>query len=177
MIANSSSLATLQAEWQSVVRMHERVEHLVISTFAFDTKKSPAFGDVLYNLPLLLAFDVLKQVLLQAREEGLISSSQRQLSDLMDSAKTALEWIDWQLLWEGVKRQDEVAEGNQLFGDSQCLKYIAFIEAQLVAWGIIMAAEPCSPRSFFSFRNAHLPERRKTWMVNLAKTPGALSGA
>ena len=177
MIVNPSSLASLQAEWDGAVRMRDRVRHLVSSTFAFDTKKSPAFGDVLYNLPLLLAFNVLKQVLLQAREEGLISSSQRQLSDLMDSAKTALEWIDWQLLWEGVKRQDEVAEGNKLFGDGQCLKYIAFIEAQLVAWGIITAAEPCSPPSFFSFRNTHLPERRKTWMVHLAKTPGSLLGA
>ena len=66
MIANPSSLATLQAEWQTVVQMRERMRALSASTFAFDASISPAFGDILYNLPFRLAFDVLKQVLLQA---------------------------------------------------------------------------------------------------------------
>jgi hypothetical protein len=137
MIANPNSLATLQTEWQGVIQMRERMRHLVVSTFAFDAKKSPAFGDLLYNLPFLLAFDVLKHVLLQAREEGLFTASRHRLSDLMDSAKEALSWVDWQCLWEGMKRRNEVAHDGKLFGDIQCLQYIADIEAQLVAWGII----------------------------------------
>ena len=140
MIANPSSLETLQAEWQGVVQMRERIQNLVISTFAFDAKKSPVFGDILYNLPLRLAFDVLKQVLLQAKDEGLIRSSRRQLGDLVESAKTSLPWIDWQRLREGVKRRNEVVQGGKLFGDQQCLQDIADIEAQLLAWGIITAA-------------------------------------
>ena len=140
MIANPSSLATLQAEWQAVVQMRERIQNLVISTFALDVKKSPVFGDILYNLPLRLAFDVLKQVLLQAKDEGLIRSSRRQLADLVESAKTSLPWIDWQRLREGVKRRNEVVHGGKLFGDTQCLQDIADIEAQLLAWGIITAA-------------------------------------
>ena len=140
MIANPSSLVTLQAEWQGVVQMRERIQNLVISTFAFDAKKSPVFGDILYNLPLRLAFDVLKQVLLQAKDQGLIRSSRRQLGDLVESAKTSLPWIDWQRLLEGVKRRNEVLHGGKLLGDQQCLQDIADIEAQLLAWGIITAA-------------------------------------
>jgi len=140
MIANPSSLETLQAEWQGVVQMRERVQNLVISTLALDAKKSPVFGDILYNLPLRLAFDVLKQVLLQAKDEGLIRSSRRQLGDLVESAKTSLPWIDWQRVREGVKRRNEVVQDGKLFGDTQCLQDIADIEAQLLAWGIITAA-------------------------------------
>jgi hypothetical protein len=133
MIVNPSALSALQSEWQGVVRMRERVRHLVVSTFAFDSTQSPTFGDVLYNLPLVLAFDVLTQVLLHAKDEGRFTSSVNQLDDLMDSAKTAFSWIDWQHLRDGVTRRNEVAQSGKLFGDLQCLLYIARIEDQLAA--------------------------------------------
>jgi hypothetical protein len=140
MIMNLNSVATLQAEWDGAVRMRDRVRHLVISTFAFDAKKSPAFGDLLYNLPFLLAFSVLKEVLLQAREEGRFTSSRPQLGDLIDSAKNSLPWIDWQCLREAVKRRNEVMQNGKLLGDVQCLQDIADVEAQLIAWDIIASA-------------------------------------
>src|SRR5215212_7235232 len=109
MITNSNSLRTLQSEWQGVVRMRDRVRHLVVSTFAFDAAQSPSFGDVLYNLPLVLAFDVLTKALILAKDEGLFTSYGDQLDELIDSAKTALSWLDWQYLRDGVKRRNEVA--------------------------------------------------------------------
>jgi hypothetical protein len=140
MIVNLNSLGTLQAEWNGVVQMRERMRQLALSIFAVDAKKSPAFGDILYNLPFLLAFGVLKQVLLQARDEGRFTSSRPQLSVLMDSAKNSLPWIDWQCLREAVKRRNEVVQNGRLFGDIQCLQDMADIEAQLLAWGIITTA-------------------------------------
>jgi hypothetical protein len=140
MIANPTSLKTLQAEWDGVVRMRERMRNLVVSTFALNTLTSPAFGDILYNLPFLLAFDVLKQALLQAREEGHFTGTGYQLGDLMDIAKASLRWIDWECLRKGVTRQSQVAHDGKLYGDVQCLRDIAAIEAQLAAWGIIPAA-------------------------------------
>ena len=119
--------------------MRERMRHLVVSTFALNTLTSPVFGDILYNLPFLLAFDVLKQVLLQAKEDGQFIGSGYQLGDLMDGAKTSLPWIDWQCLQDGAKRQSEVARDGKLYGDVRCLQDIADIEAQLVAWRIIPA--------------------------------------
>ena len=137
MIANPSSLANLQAEWQAVVQMRERMEGLITSTFAFDASTSPAFGDVLYNLPFRLAFDVLKKALLQAKDEGLITTSQQRLADLMDSAITSLPWNNWQGLREAVRRRNEVVHGGKLLGDEQCLQDIADVESQLIAWRII----------------------------------------
>ena len=140
MIANLNSLATLQAEWQGVVQMRERMQQLVISTFAFDPITSPAFGNVLYNLPFLLAFDVLKHVLLEAKEDGQFLVSGPRLGDLMDSAQISLPWVDWQGLREAVNRRNEVAHDGKLLGDKQCLQDIADVEAQLLAWGVLTTA-------------------------------------
>ena len=137
MIANPSSLSDLQAEWQAVVQMRNRMRELVNSTFAFDVSTSPAFGGILYNLPFRLAFDVLKKVLLEARDEGLINTSQQRLADLVDGASKTLPWSNWQALREAVRRRNEFVHEGKLLGDEQCLQDIADVEAQLVAWHII----------------------------------------
>jgi hypothetical protein len=140
MIANPHSRAVLQAEWQGVVRMRERMDHLVVSTFAFDPITSPIFANIFYNLPLLLAVDVLKQVLLQMnKEEGVTTSSPRELDDLMETAKASIPWLDWPCLREAVRRRNQVTHDGKLFGDVQCQQDIADIKAQLIAWGVIPA--------------------------------------
>ena len=152
MIVDPSKLLSIQSDWQGVLQMRDRVRHLVLSTFAYDEIHSPIFGNILYNLPLVLAFDVLTQVLLLARDEGRFTNSRPQLEDLMDSARTSLPWIDWQLLRDGARLRNEVGHNGKLFGDVQCLRYIAYIEAQLVAWGVITLAERPVPVSLMSFR-------------------------
>jgi len=137
MIVDPSSLATLQDEWQTVMQMRERMKELVISTLAVDASTSPAFGDVFYNLPFRLAFEVLKKVLLQAKGEGLIPASQQRLADLMDSATSSLPWNNWQSLRDAVKRRNEVVHEGKLLGDEQCLQGIDDVESQLIAWRII----------------------------------------
>ena len=116
MIINPNSLTTLQDKWQGVIRMRELMDHLVISTFAFDPATSPAFGNILYNLPFLLAFDVLKQVLVQAQEEGRFRGPGQELPDLMEAAKLSLSWLDWQTLREASRRQSEVTRDGKLWG-------------------------------------------------------------
>lgn len=141
MILNPSSLTPLQEKWQGVIQMRERMDHLVISTFAFDPITSPAFGNILYNLPFLLALDVLRQVLLQAKEQEQFAGSGQELADLMEAAKISVPWLDWQSLRKAATRQNEVAHQAKLWGDRECLRDISNIEAQLCAWGIITAAK------------------------------------
>ena len=146
MIENSNLSATLQSEWQGVIRMRERMDHLVISTFAFDPVSSPVFCNILYNLPFLLAVNVLKQALLQLGEVEQWIGSKHALCDLMDRAKTSLAWIDWTGLRESVARGNELIQNGRLFGDQQCLQGIAEIEAQLLAWKLITTPEPSGLR-------------------------------
>src|SRR5882762_5888551 len=105
MIVNANTVTALRSEWTGVVRMRDRMKLLVTATFAGGAFTAPALATVVYNLPLLLAFDVLKQVLLAARDEGQFACSRSQLGNLMDSARVALSWIDWNSLREGVRRR------------------------------------------------------------------------
>ena len=137
MIVNTSSIPDLQVEWDGVIQMRERMKSLVVVTFANGAITAPALAKVVYNLPLLLAFDVLKQALQQAKLDGRFSCPRDQLGVLMDHAKPTLPWIDWDRLREGVRRRNGVAHDGKLFDSHQCLQDIANVEAQLTAWGII----------------------------------------
>jgi len=115
MAIDPGTLLTLQDQWDGVVRMRERMDHLVISTFAFDPITSPVFGDILYNLPLTLAINVLNAALAQVSDVGLV-------------------------MQEILQRGHELAQQGKLFGDKQCLRDIAAIESQLLNWGLITVA-------------------------------------
>ena len=124
MIADTDELTKLQSEWAGVVHMLNRMKTLVTVTFATGGITGNALGNVVYNLPLLLAFDVLKQSLVQARNEGLIVDSRNQLGALMDSGQEALQWIDWDGLRGGVRRRNEVAHDGKLFDSQQCIQSV-----------------------------------------------------
>ena len=112
---------------------------LVVVTFATGAITGPALAGVVYNLPLLLAFDALQQTLAKARDEKLFQCSRNQLGNLMESSKSCLPWNDWSALRDGVRRRNEVAHDGQLFDAKQCLLDISNVEAQLHAWGITEA--------------------------------------
>ncbi len=148
MIVSTAASAVLSSEWTGVIRMCDRMKLLVIATFAGGAITGTALRNVVYNLPLLLALDVLKQALVQARDEKLFACSRTQLGDLMESARDSLPWIDWKGLREGVRRRNEVAHDGKLVDSEQCIQDIASVEAQLVAWGVIDADQPrdCADR-------------------------------
>ncbi len=137
MIVNTAAGAALSTEWTGVVRMLDRMKKLVVGTFAGGGMTAPGLAMVIYNLPLLLAFDVLKQSLVQARDENSFTCSRGELGKLMKSARNSLPWIDWKGLRDGVQRRNEVAHDGKLFDSAQCIQDIANVEAQLVSWGII----------------------------------------
>jgi hypothetical protein len=137
MIADATTIVSLQSEWLGVVKMRERMQHLVTATFAGAGFTAPALAKVVYNLPLLLAFDVLRQVLLAARDEKAFVCSSDQLGTLMDRSKSDIPWIDWDELRAGVRRRNEVAHDGKLFKSDQCIRDIANVENQLVAWVVI----------------------------------------
>jgi hypothetical protein len=141
MILSPSTVEELRSAWTGVVQMRERMKTIVIVTFAGGALTGPTLRNVVYNLPLLLAFDVLKQVLAEARDEKLFVCSPRaQLGELMECGKESLSWIDWGNLREGVRRRNSVAHDGKLFDGKQCLQDIANVEAQLLAWEIVGAA-------------------------------------
>ena len=67
---NSTSVEKLRSAWNGVVLQRERMKSTVMITFAggstlsgFSVLAGFKVRDIVYNLPLLLAFDVLKKAL------------------------------------------------------------------------------------------------------------------
>ncbi len=147
MIADTDELTKLQSRWAGSDHMLDRMKKLVTVTFATGGITSHGLSLVVYNLPLLLAFDVLKQTLAQARSEGLITCSGNHLGPLMDSGRDALPWEDWEGLRDGVRRRNEVAHDGKLFDSQQCIQDIERVKVQLVAWDIISAGPRDDPGS------------------------------
>ena len=139
MIKDPSELTRLQTEWAGVQRMRDRMKLLLTATFASGAFTAPALGDVVYNLPLLLAFDVLRQVLVALKDEGAFTCRTSQLGPLVDAAKSALPWRDWQEIRDGVRRRNEVAHDGMLHNAKSCNKDIEAVGHELVAWGVIDA--------------------------------------
>src|SRR5262245_633686 len=125
-----TTIEHLRTEWAGVVKMQKRMKTLVVVTFTGGALTAPTLRQVLYNLPLLLAFDVLRQTLARANGKyDFLSSRRRQptLGALMDAAKERLPWCDWLELRDGVRRRNAVAHDGQLFEAKQCLSDIANI--------------------------------------------------
>ena len=137
MIFSSTTAAELSTEWSGVIRMRERMQKQVVG--AFVGLHGVGLSSILYNLPLLLAFDMLKTALERARAEKLFDCQGRHpgLSKLMECAKDKLDWIDWNSLQEGVRRRNAIAHDGELYDSEQCLQDIENVEAQLVSWGVV----------------------------------------
>lgn len=140
MVTDPIALQGLQEEWAGVRLMRQRMQSLCVTTFADGAISATALPKIVYNLPLLLAFDVLRQVLRQLRNERKFTCPQSQLGSLVEASKAALPWLDWQAVRDGVHRRNGVAHDGELFDSDTCLADITRIEQQLIAWGVIDAA-------------------------------------
>jgi len=123
-LSNGEAVAKLAEEWQGVVRMRERL------------RKQGASVEALYNLPLLLAFDVLRSALRAIKKEGRFSSDGNGLRALMKAAEEVVPWVDYRALRKGAKRRNAVAREGELFPAATCQHDVDNVSAQLRAWGI-----------------------------------------
>jgi hypothetical protein len=117
--------------------MRQRMKVLVVVTFAGGALTGGALREILYNVPLLLAYDVLRDVLRQMKRERLFAAKSGDLGPLVDAAKGAVPWVDWDGIRKGVATRNEIAHKAQLRPGPACLEDIARIETQLVAWKIL----------------------------------------
>ena len=139
MILSSTAVTRLKLEWAGVVKMRHQMKTLIFVAHAGGGLAGPPLRKVIFNLPLLLAFDVLREALRKAKREKLLVCERDTLGGLMECGKHSLPWIDWPTLREGVRRRNEVAHDGKLFEQTQCLQDIASVEAQLIEWKVIDA--------------------------------------
>jgi hypothetical protein len=141
MIKDPAVLAEIRADWGEVRAMRGRLAGTTLAAHAFSDGGNLAIsrlGNVVHNLPFLLASEVLKRAVRQLRNENAFSAgSSDNMVKLMDAARSQLSWRDWQALRDGVDRRNEIAHDGTLHDRATCDRHMDAIEAQLVAWGIV----------------------------------------
>jgi hypothetical protein len=135
LITDIPALATIRSEWSAVVKVRERMNKLMSGPVG--SVADGALHSVVYNLPLLLAFDVLGKVLRALKRQRQVPGERDQLGDLMDIFQGDPSWLEWSVLRDGVRRRNAIAYAGELFSGVECLTDIEAVEEQLREWGIL----------------------------------------
>jgi hypothetical protein len=137
MIKDSAELARLKAGWAGFSAMRERMGILVAGTFVGGAFTAPALAGVVYNLPLLLAYDVLADVLRASRKQGDFRCKSAFLGPMMKASRNELDWVDWDVLRNGVDLRNAVAHDGALHDAGTCATAMDAVQRQLEAWKVL----------------------------------------
>jgi hypothetical protein len=135
LITNATALAAIRSEWSAVLKVRERMNRLMAGPVG--SVADGALHSVVYNLPLLLAFDVLGKVLRALKRQRQVPGERDQLGDLMDIFQGDPSWLEWSVLRDGVRRRNAIAYAGELFPGVECLADIEAVEEQLREWQIL----------------------------------------
>lgn len=98
--------------------------------------------DLCFNLLLASAFSVIEEALRQLRDEGKFSGNVNRLGPLMANSRSVLPWVDWALVDAGRNDRNQSVHARTYLAHAKCRDYIAAIERELVAWGVLTSATP-----------------------------------
>lgn len=94
-----------------------------------------------FNLPFVLAFAVLDMVLGELMQQGQFEPTKKKnryyLGDMMEYSKDTLDWRNYGVVSDGVKKRNDLAHHAELMSKEKCLKYIDAIERELTGWAIL----------------------------------------
>lgn len=114
-----------------MLRMRGEIQRLIFASG--DDGRPGRLADVAFNLPMLLAFDVLKKTVEFAIKEQKLGTKKGWVQD----ARVLPKWIKFANFTAINDRRDEIVHDGVLHPRLQCSSDIAFIEAQLVSWRVI----------------------------------------
>lgn len=137
MITDEEALSELRDLWAGMLRTRAKVKSAIASSLGAPGAMTFMIADLAHNLPFIQAFSVLNDILLRLREEGHFKCKSFFLGALLNASKKVLEWIDFELILEGVDRRNDVAHRGEILARRECWRCISAIEAELQAWGII----------------------------------------
>src|SRR5476649_519121 len=99
MINDPTKMQEIAAEWSAIrVLCNDSHRQAMLSSGVYINETPPS---ELYNLPLVLAYAVLDEVLGALIAEGVFDCKTEMLGARMDASKAALKWLDYQLVFQG----------------------------------------------------------------------------
>jgi hypothetical protein len=139
MINDPLMLSEIGKQWAAVRTLCRGSHRQIVMPGAGTYCETPP--DELFNLPLVLAYGVMDQVLDELILQGTFpnpSGRKPPLGAKMDASRAHPSWLDYAQIELGKKARNDVAHEGTLFPKADCLRFIDAIERQLKAWGIIV---------------------------------------
>ncbi|MCC8940843.1 hypothetical protein H8A99_31490 [Bradyrhizobium sp. Arg68] len=142
MITDAAFVSDIANEWSVVEQLRRQwnIVRMIPGGFGGSAAVSFAPRDEFYNLPLVLVYCTLDNVLGELIRQGTVTCIRGncfKLGDKMVSARGAIPWLDYDLIDAGREARNRLAHESQLVSKQDCIEYIEAIGAQLRAWNII----------------------------------------
>ncbi len=118
----------IQEHWEVINKLMSKISRKVPGYCETRTSDS-------YNLPLVLAFSLLDEVLSERQQSGDFPSTTNQIGARMFASKEILPWVDFCLVDEGRNARNDLAHKGQMVTEANCRIYVAAIEQELIVWG------------------------------------------
>lgn len=140
MIQDQNSLEEIRKEWRGVRNIQTSIfvglaasGGLISGIFPFK------IADISYSLVLIYGYAVLQTVLQHLRDEGLFTSPKKdnRLGTLMDSSREKLNWLDFNEVYRGRGKRNDIAHEELVLQRGEAWKFIDAIEQELINWRII----------------------------------------
>lgn len=136
MIRDPAARAEILQQWGAVRKLCSSDRCRLIPGVGYVQESPP---ESFYNLPFLLAYATLDQVLSQMIDEGIVTCPKRRpmLGDKMAASATAIPWQGYCVLEAGRIARNALAHDAVLLSKSDCLMYIGAVEGELSSWGLL----------------------------------------
>ena len=134
MIRDQDVRSVIARDWEGIRRLCTRSQEPV---FVLDKIVDQPRSDESYNLPFLLVYGVLDEVLTELRDQGQFSCPSRQLGHKMAASRNHLPWDNYDLVDQGRNARNRLAHDTVLLSKCDCLKYVDAVESELHMWGVM----------------------------------------
>ena len=137
MITDPKILASICSQWRIVKRFCESSHAQYLSPCGTYINETPP--ESFFNLPLILAFSVLDQVLKELIQQGRVPRPNGRgfLGESMKSARSAITWQNYDCVKCGKDQRNAIAHEGKLLDREACLAFVNAIEIELCAWRVL----------------------------------------
>jgi hypothetical protein len=135
MINNKTRKDEIVKSWNALRKIQNSLTRVYLAPgCGFINEKAP---DTAYNLPFVLAFSVLDEVLSELSAQKTIRCKSRKLGAKMEASINILPWKNYGLVDDGRDKRNDLAHKAIVISKAECLKFIDAIENELKEWGIL----------------------------------------
>ena len=137
MTFTQEELLSFSDQWSVIERQCQSSHRQWVSSGGVAIDETPP--DDYFNLPLVLAFSLLDEVLGSLANQGVFALPRPNcmLGTKMTCSRSAISWRDYAALSSGKDARNALAHEGKMLPRAQCLTTIKAIGVELTSWGAL----------------------------------------